>query len=534
MAWSRIALLVLISVGPAWSQTVNRYFVSFKDKSGTPFSITQPSQFLSAKSVSRRIQFQIPVTEEDLPVNPAYVQQVKAAGVKTFFASRWWNGVLIEAEPAQLSSITSLSFVAKVELVAPGKKLLSGRTRGVKQRNEFYGSAAVNDVQNQMIGIDEMQTEGYLGDGISVAIFDSGFQGVNVSSPFQHLYTDNRLKSAFNFVHNNTDVYSADDHGTAVLSIMAALTSNYTGAAPKAEYHLFKTEDVPSEYKIEEYNWIFAAERSDSIGVDVINSSLGYNSFDDSSMDYTTAQLDGKTAIVTRAARKAIERGIAVVVSAGNAGNSSWRLVTPPADASEVIAVGSITASGLKSTFSSIGLTSDGRIKPDVVALGSGTSLVLPNGSIATGSGTSFASPLVAGLAVGLRQKFPQLTVSELYQAIINSADQYYSPDNLKGYGVPDFSSASKYIQRPSIEDDIQIYPNPVSGTSVQCVFKDPSGAASIKIYTVTGAIVLDKSVTISWQNNPLEIDLTAYPAGTYFITVQTSQFTKTLRLIRQ
>jgi Subtilase family. len=276
MGLSRMLLIFLLTASTlGWSQSTNRYFVFFKDKSASPYSVSQPEKFLSPKSIQRRALHKIVITSEDFPVNPTYVQQVKSTGAKTFFTSRWWNGVLVEANDTQLLQIKNLPSVAKVDLVASGIKLQGGRTRETKQRNETSSTEAVNEVQLQMIGLDEMQSEGFQGDGVSIAIFDSGFIGVNESAPFQHLFAEARIKSTFNFVHNITDVYNYDSHGTEVFSIMAASSASYTGGIFKANFHLFKTEDTPTEFRIEEYNWTFAAERADSLGIDVINSSLG-------------------------------------------------------------------------------------------------------------------------------------------------------------------------------------------------------------------------------------------------------------------
>ncbi len=354
--------IFLLSSYAAEAQT-NQYFIFFKDKVGTPFSISEPDKFLSYRSIERRQKQSITTTEEDLPVNPGYVNQVKLSGAITFFTSRWWNGVVVEADASVMGTINSLPFVSGSVLIAPGKKNMGGRVQSNKQKKNTSADQPVNQTQLQQIGLDEMHAMGYLGEGIRIAIFDSGFQGVNVSSPFALMISENRVKQTFNFVNNTNGVYQSDDHGTEVLSVMAANTPGvYTGGAYKADYVLYLTEDVRSEYRVEEYNWTIAAERADSAGVDVINSSLGYNEFDDSSMDYAMSDLDGEKAVITRAARKAIERGIIVVCSAGNEGGNSWKLVTPPADAEGILAVGSVNSVRTLSNFSSQGPTSDNRI----------------------------------------------------------------------------------------------------------------------------------------------------------------------------
>jgi subtilisin family serine protease len=534
MLRSKLLLAFLFLAFAAQSQ-VNRYFVFFKDKSGTPFTLSNPAQFLSSKSLERRQKQNISLTEEDLPVNPAYVNQVKNAGASTFFTSKWFNGVLIEATPTTLATINALPFVLRSELIAPGSKLLGGRVANSKQRKNS-STQPVNQNQLRQLGIDEMHAAGYHGENISIAIFDSGFLGVNMTAPFADLFTENRVKQTFNFVTNTSGVYGTDDHGTEVLSIMAAyLPGTYIGSAYKANYFLYLTEDISSEYRIEEYNWTFAAERADSAGVDVINSSLGYNTgFDDPSMNYQISDLDGKTATITKAARKAIEKGMIVVCSAGNEGGNSWKLVTPPADAKGILAIGSINSVGALSSFSSKGPTADGRIKPDVVALGSGTSVIKPSGSVGTASGTSVASPLVAGLAAGVWQAFPLFSAQDVYNAIVMSASLATEPNNQFGHGIPHFRAIENYLKSQSQNELIAIFPNPVSGTSFKIVVKEPtSESIHVLIYDTRGSRIAESSLKINWTNNPFEYDISLLKSGIYFVKVSLGNTSTTARIVK-
>ncbi len=534
MLRSKLVLIGLFFSIIAYGQA-NRYIVFFEDKVGTPYSITSPEQFLSAKSIERRLKQGITITDEDLPVNPDYVAQVKATGAKTFFTSRWWNGVLVETNAATLTTINSLPFVKESVMVAPGTKLMGGRTTKIKQRKNSTAEQPVNQLQLQQIGIDEMHASGNKGEEISIAIFDSGFQGVNISVPFADLFSENRVKQTINFVTNTTGVYQTDDHGTEVLSVMGAYSpGSYTGGAYKADYFLYLTEDVSSEYRIEEYNWAFAAERADSAGVDIINSSLGYYEFDDSSMDYQTSDLDGQTTIVTQTARKAIERGIIVVCSAGNEGSGSWKLVTPPSDAPGILAVGSINGAGILSTFSSRGPTADGRTKPDVVALGSGTSVIKASGALGTASGTSLSSPLIASLAAGVWQAFPTLSAEDVVEAILNSASQAQAPDNLVGYGIPHFRAIVNYLESERGSELISVYPNPVSGDSFQIRLKEPTDApVQVTIFDSRGSRVADSTLQINWFSNPFQYDISQFMSGLYFVRVKSGTATATIRIAK-
>ncbi|HEV8514154.1 MAG TPA: S8 family serine peptidase [Cyclobacteriaceae bacterium] len=530
MAISRLILLLVAFPLSLFCQ--NRYFVSFKDKANTPYSISNPLQFLSQKSLDRRTKENFTISIEDLPVDPAYVAQVKATGASVFFTSRWFNGVLIQADKPTSILVSNLPFASKVELVAPGTKLLGGRKSTINKFERTNAASALqNQLQLEMIGLDKMQLAGYNGEGIDVAVFDAGFIGVNTLTAFQSIYQEGRMKSVFNFVNNTTDVYSAYDHGTEVLSIMAGNISNtYLGGAYKANFFLYQTEDAFSEYRIEEYNWLFAAERADSAGVDVINSSLGYNTFDDSSMDYTYKDLDGKTSIVSRAAHKAFERGIAVVNSAGNEGGNSWKYIDVPADTEGIIACGAVNNSKRRSAFSSIGPSSDDRVKPDVSALGEDAVVIMASGKVGSASGTSFSSPLVASMVAGLRQALPQASAKEIYQRVINSASQASHPDNMLGYGIPNFSLAKDFL---NFSQEFQVYPNPVT-QYLKIVFKYPVDQTfMITAFNLTGQKVFEFSDFVSWDNNPYSIDLSTLAAGLYLLKIQTPTSARTVKVVK-
>ncbi|MFZ6012683.1 MAG: S8 family serine peptidase, partial [Bacteroidota bacterium] len=336
-----LVVLILLVQLPCWAQ-VNRYVIFFKDKQGTPFTISDPAAFLSPQAIERRIKQGIVVTEQDLPVNPSYVQGVAGAGADVFFRTRWFNGVLVQCDAALVPSIQNLSFVDRVEFVAPGVKLSNGGRKKTSLRKKNGTVGIETKSQLEMIGVHEMHQANVIGQNITIAVFDAGFPGVDATAPFSEIFAENRFNAAasYDFVYNTTDVFQYDGHGTEVLSVIAAkIPDDYTGGAYEANFQLYVTEDASSEYRVEEYNWAFAAERADSAGADIINSSLGYYDFDDASMNYTTAQMDGQTAVVTKAAQWSAERGIVVVCSAGNEGNiPSWRIITAPADAVDVLA----------------------------------------------------------------------------------------------------------------------------------------------------------------------------------------------------
>ncbi|MGE0588130.1 MAG: S8/S53 family peptidase [Cyclobacteriaceae bacterium] len=536
MGESKVVTVLLILSSLVVKAQEGRYMVFFKDKVGTTFSVDNPEQFLSQRSIDRRAKHQISLSEEDLPVSADYISQVSATGAQVWYSSKWANGVLVQVENDELNDILALAFVQNAEYVAPTKSSSGGRAKKFKSKKDS-NIEVVNQIQTNMIGLDDMHADGLTGAGISIAVFDSGFTGVNLTVPFGHLQ-QGKLQLTLDLVNKSGNVFQYDDHGTEVLSVMAARQDGvYQGGVPDAIYQLFVTEDVSSEFRVEEYNWLVAAEKADSAGVDIINSSLGYNLFDDSSMDYTIDQLDGSTAVVSRAAAMAKSKGILVVESAGNDGGSSFKFINPPADVEGVLAVGAVTSTGNLSSFSSVGPTADGRIKPDVVALGSGVSVIKANGSSGFSSGTSSSTPLIASLAAGLMQGYPELTSGEIFDLIIQSGNRSENPDNLFGYGIPHYLAAKQIMEGGEVHvptSAILLYPNPISGDTLKIEMDiEPGQEATISIYSLKGQLVFQSEGQLTYGNNPVELDLSKFSAGLYIVRVETLGILKTFRLVK-
>lgn len=539
MVWSKavyIASFMLISI-TTWAQT-NRYVVIFKDKVASPYSISNPEAYLSQRAVSRREKQGIAITEQDLPVNTSYIQAIKDAGANVFFKTRWLNGVLIQCDASIISTLTALSFVERVEYVAPNAKLM---TNGRKKSNPKARTSKVADVtqtQLGMVGIDDMQENGYRGEGMIVGIFDSGFQGVNVNEPFQPLFAENRidLTVSHDFVYNTKDIFQYDEHGAEVFSVIAAYQDGtYTGGAYKASYQLYVTEDVNTEYRIEEYNWLFAAEIADSAGVDVINSSLGYNTFDDASMDYTKAAMNGKTTVITRAAQWAADRGIVVICSAGNEGSVSWQIITAPADAADVLAVASVTSTGVRVASSSKGPSPaiDGIIKPDVAAMGSNVSVILPSGSVGSASGTSLAAPIITSLVTGIWQQYPSLTNKELLEIIRQSGSQAGTPDNLLGYGIPNYLTVETLLQYLR-ENPFIVYPNPVVDDTLWVKPYSTSEVSSCQIEFISpkGQLLFTSDLNFSQESPAYTLNVASLASGLYVLRIRWGSDVATHRVV--
>lgn len=441
-------LLSLISFD-AGAEEMYRFRVYLKDKGMSDFSVDKPGDYLSEKAIARRLKRNIAVTESDLPIAPNYIDSLTVAGATPVVQSRWLATVVMESTDSLIAEkLTSLSIVDSVKWVWKGK--VSGGANGasditIESRNqkdelleEPYGYAY--DQIKMLNGI-KLHEKGYRGKGMSVAVIDAGFQNVDEIGAFKSL----DIQGTRNFVTSDESVYVGDDHGTKVLSCMAANTSGLMiGTAPEASYWLIKSEDSRSEFPVEEDYWAAAVEFADSVGVDVISSSLGYFSYDVEGLGYCQAALDGNTALISRMARLASEKGILLFCSAGNEGNGSWEKITFPSDASGILTVGSITSDKKKSVFSSIGFTSDFRVKPDMVALGTGSCVIDPSGNIRYANGTSFATPILAGLGVCLWQALPWLDNYEIIDLLRESSSQYKRPDAELGYGIPDVYKAYK------------------------------------------------------------------------------------------
>lgn len=496
----------------AANNTVRRHLIYFRDKAGTPFSVSQPEAFLSGRALQRRQRQQIAVLPRDLPVSPAYVQQLKAVpGVQLWYTSRWFNAAVVACDSATLGQLRALPFVQNTRTlnrglpqgsVQPRPAAAAPSDQPATDRSQ-YGKAYA---QIRQVGAERMHAAGFRGEGLQIAVFDAGFTGVNTASVFAAMFAENRLLSTFNVVDKSGAVFGRDSHGTQCLSAMAGNEpGRYVGTAPNASYRLFITEDNAggTEHPVEEINWLVAAESADSAGVDIISSSLGYTTFDAPSPSYSYADMNGRTALSTRAAAVAARVGMLVVNSAGNDGNNAWRYIAAPADADSIMTVGAADSLGRVGSFSSRGPTADGRLKPNLSAMGVATAIVNPNGAISRGNGTSYACPVLAGMAAGFWQANPRLTAQQVIRLLQRSGSQAAAPDNDLGYGIPDFVRAYN-LANPGTPlatapargvAGLYAYPNPV-GPGEPLFLQLPAGASpsagllEIMIYDGRGALV--------------------------------------------
>lgn len=571
MQYKRIVftlLVVLVAGGiSVKGQIIKKHFIYLADKANSPYSIDKPSEFLSKRSLERRQKQNIKITTKDLPVNPTYITQIKNTGATVWYSSRWMNAVLIEASDATLAAVKKLSFIKNTTVLDNGRKREDGskeikrkrrkRKTRKKKRNKLASKESQRTTQEividsdadygnsltqaSIIGADIMHKEGYKGKGMWIAVLDAGFLNVNNLACFSHLFSNQQVGGTYDFVTNKTDVYSTGSHGTKVLSTIAAYQKGtLIGSAPEATYWLYRTEDTGSEYRIEEVYWLMAAERADSVGVDIINSSLGYNTFDDASMNYTYKDLDGNTTIITKAADFAAATGILVVNSAGNEGNTSWRYIGAPADGDSVLVVGSVNRDASYSSFSSKGYTPDGRIKPNVSAMGSNV-VIGSSFGIASGSGTSFSCPILCGLAAGFWQANPQLTNMQVIDYLQRSASQASKPDSLLGYGIPNYEKAQDIAKNPTslekvTESGFSFYPNPIDNSLyLKIVFSKTYQRKSLKmhLYDAQGKLVAYQHLKDAPQEYKWE-KLQYLQSGVYILLISTKEQSQAMKVIKR
>lgn len=515
-----------------------KYWISFTDKDQTPYSIEVPEEFISPRSVERRLHQGISITREDLPVNPEYLKQIRNKGIHIINVSKWFNGALIElTDTTYLDTLRYFEFIRpEIKLVKPRLPILIEKERMVKFKIGIQPTESDYGFSYNQIGMlngDLLHRRGYMGEGILIAILDAGFSNANTISSLSHIWDDNKVIAWKDFVKDTLDIFNSHPHGTVIFSIMGGMQQGrLIGTAPNAEYVLVRTEDGSSEYLIEEYNWVCGAEFADSIGADVINTSLGYTQFDDPAQNHAYADLNGRTTPISIAATMAARKGIIVCTSASNLGDDPWFRIGAPADADSILAVGAVDSLGVIASFSSRGPAFDGRIKPDVVAQGVNTIGQHPNGQLIYCSGTSCSSPVIAGLTACLWQANPSFTNIKVMDAIRKSASQYFHPDSVYGYGIPDMLKADWMLQSPEEIIDstllsFNLFPNPASDRLYLYIFRPDNiknELVTLKFLDLTGRIQRVEEHRITGQQYVLEVkDISQLPTGLYIIEITLS-----------
>ncbi|WP_271711657.1 S8 family serine peptidase [Marinigracilibium pacificum] len=512
----------------------DRYFIQFKDKGNSEFSFNAPEEFLSQRSIDRRLNFGIAIDSLDLPVSKAYLDSLSKENITVYYKSKWLNGVVVQEAEATVNNLRDKIYIDTIIYIAPGFRLTTSKD------NYPFGNSTVSisnpnnlnqNNQNNLINFNPDNVN-QTGRGVRIAVLDGGFNNVDQLEIFSHLFQNGQIIDKYDFIENeNNPYYHNNDHGTKVLSLISGLKENtYQGLAPDAEICLYVTEDYPfsNEFRIEEYNWVIAAERADSAGVDIITSSLGYTTFEDATMDYQTSDIGKNRSIASQGAKIAVSRGIFTVVSAGNSGqSSSWPYTSFPADEETVLTVGAVTPNGIKSNFSSIGHPDLNYIKPDIATPGSQVVLVGSSGTVTTSNGTSFSAPIATGMAALVLEKSPDLSPEDLLKSFHNAGTKSTAPDNQLGYGIPNLAiMLGEYLSVPdqNLNNGLLIYPNPSNpGNLTFQIFDTPTdNEVRTLIYSNSGSELIN--IFVKLQDGKGEIDLTGLSTGNYFIIVRTKK----------
>jgi serine protease AprX len=536
-------LLIFVSFSSFSQEDAWVYFAN-KPSAGT--FLSNPLSMLTQRALDRRIAQNIALDETDVPIHQPYIDQVVAAnGIEVKAKSKWMNCLHVRGTIENITALAANSFVSQIvfaddALNTSGKinkeksdqKLALVNKKLETEENFSYGTSAN---QIQMLNGHLLHQANYTGAGKIIAVLDSGFINVNSTAPFQRLVTNNAILGGYNFVNQSTNVFSLHNHGTLVLSCMGGFVEGQlVGTAPDAQYYLYVTEDISSENPVEESYWVEAAEEADRVGADVINSSLGYYYYDNPNYSHTFNDFTGNKAFASRGANWAFSKGIIVVASAGNSGGSASPLnrVAVPAEANSALAIGAVRPDESYATFSSIGPTFDGRVKPDVMAQGQQSVVANTAGNIQTASGTSFSGPIMAGMVASLWQAIPWATNAQVVQFIKQSSDKYSNPTNQHGYGIPDFQVALNIallsINAQVYNNQFLVYPNPTKG-EVMISIPENFKQAEIKIFNFLGQSVVEKSNL----NDIASISLDGLESGVYFYTISNQFSSKSGKIIK-
>lgn len=534
-------------------------WVYFKDKPNSETYFNNPLTMLTQRALDRRTAQNIALDISDVPISETYIDQITAStGITVKAKSKWLNCLHIRGTQANINALKFLSFVARVDFadetlnlsnskiaeenlstfnsrITEKIKIISESKEAQNAINYNYGNSAN---QIQMLNGHLLHQLNYTGTGKIIAVLDSGFPDVNTIQPFERLRANNQILGGYNYVSKSSNFYAGDSHGTTVLSFMGGYKDGeLVGTAPGAHYYLFITEDATSafpysENPVEESNWVEAAEESDRLGVDIITSSLGYFGFDNPNYSHTYSDMTGNSAFASKGANIAFDKGIVVLASAGNEGRETEKHIGVPAEARNVLAIGSVDANKIYSYFSSIGPSYDFRVKPDVVAQGTNPYYSDTLGNIINAeSGTSFSCPTTAGMIACLWQALPTKTAQEIKQLVTQSSDRYSNPTNQFGYGIPDFNLAlSKGLSTTTFsESDYFVYPNP---TNDFIAFELPKESSSglISIYSILGQKVLENKIS---SQLPI-VSLKSLPKGMYFYKIELDGYLKRGKIIKQ
>lgn len=543
----RFSFLMIFIIGTYISKAQvaeNYYRLYLTDKNYNTFSIDKPEEFLSQQALDRRLRQNIEINNSDLPISKTYLDSLQKMGLKIHSKSNWLNTVVVFTTDQDLiDTINNIGFVKSTEKST--SRMNTSSHKRFLEKKDFSTSTKINDpvdygnatTQISMLNGYTLHQNGFSGQGKTIAVIDGGFYNVDLLPAFDSLWSNGQILGTKDFVDGDNQVFDASSHGMKVLSTMGAnIPGELVGTAPKANYWLLRSEETASEYSIEEDNWVAAAEFADSIGVDIITSSLGYTEFDDTTQNYNYSDMDGNTTFITQAADIAASKGILVVNSAGNSANDPWKYISAPADGDSVLTVGAVDAFEVYASFSGQGPTFDGRIKPNVVAMGYQAAVQDIDGMITFANGTSFSAPIIAGMAACLWQYYPDLNNMQIIRKIEESAHQYSNPDYKMGYGIPNFGKAANltntnittFMAKPLIN----VYPNPFSEYINIDFIQKTEETISVELYNITGTKIQETKQLNGYRSISIT-GLKNLPSGIYLLKINTHNQSIQKRLIK-
>ena len=507
-------------------------WVYFKDKPEAVFAMANPLTMLSQRALDRRKRQNITLDFKDVPLSNNYYNQIASkSGILVRAKSKWLNAVHVYGLETDITALNTLNFVDHIEFANKNLSAKNLKNTNITQHQDKFNDLtdydygeAYNQV-NQM-RVDYLHEQNFTGKTMQIAVIDAGFPGVDTFSAFQQIRDNDQILGGYNFVDRSPNFYQNHRHGTSVLSTIAGFVEGeLVGTAPNAKFYLFITEDTNSETPLEESLWVEAAEKADSLGVDVINTSLGYIDFDNSNYTHLYSDMDGETTFIARGANIASERGMIVVVSAGNSGNNTYFNIGTPADADHVFTVGAVSEDGIIANFSSYGPSYDNQIKPDADAKGLHATVINASGNVVTGNGTSYASPIMAGAIACFWEAFPNKTNFQIMQMVRESAHLYTHPTDQEGYGIPNFEKA---FLRTYAFADIRFYPNPVKNI-VHLQFLNRNVNYKIKVYNVLGEKIIDQE-----NKNQDVLNFSNFNSGIYLLQIENKEEQKTFKILKK
>jgi len=518
-----IFILLFISPNLAGNDITFCYWVAFKDKKNNGYVVYNPETYLSRKSLERKKRYQIEIDFMDIPVTKAYTDSITNLGFNIQGVSKWFNGAIVNTTDSLLAyQLNSISAIKEFKLIGKFDSYLKSAKNkfDIEQysNDSFQESFTQVNLQNGFF----LHNRGYRGNGMTIAIIDAGFKQANTLAAFDSIRNRNGIKATRDFTTYPTYFYDTYYHGMSVFSIISGnIPNQLIGTAPDADVVLLRSEVAVYEQPVEEYNWVMAAEFADSLGVDILSTSLGYSTYNFPFKSYSQDDMDGKTSIIAQASTIAARKGILVVCSTGNAGNNPWKTITTPGDADSILSVGALDYLGNAADFSSYGPSADGRIKPDVAAMGDLVTVQYPDGQLVTGSGTSFACPIISGLAACLWQAFPQYNCQTIRKTIIQSSSLLNYPDDQMGYGIPDFEIAYNILDLYENSQSItKVYPNVFTGSINLDIISETPQSLLIEIYNVHGHKLHVENKELNLIINNIRLDLSFLPKGLYLLSL--------------